>query len=165
MTKKGNVFCGEEETKMVGSRLDRPLALGGLAGGDSGVEVGGLFARDGQRSPLSGCGGEVFGEEGDLAHVISVMRDLTIDSLRDGVRFGANGDCTREVRIGQLLERVKKILPALLPQGQNLRARFGRRVVLRVAVAVGLLGVGGVEFGAARAHVSRQVLHDDGDGV
>ena len=59
------------------------LPLRGLAGGDSGVEVAGLFAGDGDGGLLAGLGGEMFCEEGNLADVVGVVSDLAIDRLHD----------------------------------------------------------------------------------
>src|SRR6201988_3319690 len=74
-------------------------SLGGLAGGDSGVEVGGFFARDGERGPFAGLSCKVFGQENDLANVIDVMRHLAVDGLRDRMRLGADGHRARQVGI------------------------------------------------------------------
>src|SRR6267378_2867722 len=75
------------------------LALRGLAGSDSGIEVGGLFAGDGDGGPLAGPGGEMFGEKGDLAGVVGIVGDLAIDRLHDRVRFGADGDGAGHIRV------------------------------------------------------------------
>ena len=50
----------------------------------------------------------MFGEQNDLAAVVAVVRDLTVDGLHHGVRFAANGDGAHEVGIGERFERGEK---------------------------------------------------------
>ena len=90
-------------------------ALRGFAGGDSGVELGGFFAGDGDGGPLAGLGGKMLCEEDNLAGVVGIVSDLAIDRLHDGVWFGADRYRARDLRVTQWFERVEDILPAPLP--------------------------------------------------
>lgn len=72
-------------------------SLGGLAGSDSSVELGGFFAWDGECRPLAGLRGKMLGQESDLADVVGVMRYLAIDGLHHGMRLRANIDGASQI--------------------------------------------------------------------
>src|SRR5208337_1723364 len=82
------------------------------------------------------------------------------------MRLAANADRAPEVVRVKRVDRLENQLPILFPRAEHFLA-LG--VVVHdkfpVAIAVGLLAVAGQEIGEARAHVARQVLHDDCDTV
>ena len=127
------------------------------------VEGFGLPARDAQRLPVGGL--EVLGEEDDLADVLAVVRELSVDGLDDGVRLAADDDVAHQVVGPQLRERVEEEAPAGLPVLLDGAAVFALDKEFGVASAVGLLAVARQEVGPARAHVAGHVLHDEGDAV
>ena len=55
------------------------LSLAGLAGGNLAVELGRLFARNGERLPA--VAGKMAGQQDNLANVILVVGDLAVDGL------------------------------------------------------------------------------------
>jgi hypothetical protein len=73
-----------------------------------GIELIGLVARNGQRSPVA-CGFccEVFREKNNLPDMVSIVRDLSIDRLHHGMRLSANCDGARQICFGERLERVE----------------------------------------------------------
>ena len=66
-------------------------------GRNSLIEFFRLASRHRQRFPLLGL--QVLRQEHDLAAVIGVMCDLTIDGLHHRVRLSANHDCAVNIRI------------------------------------------------------------------
>src|SRR2546430_12771386 len=88
-------------------------SLGLFARGDIGVERGGLFARNGERSPRIGA--QVFREEDDLPDVVGIMSDLAIDRLHNGMRFAANVNSFCEVGVGERLKRAEGTVPTRVP--------------------------------------------------
>jgi len=82
----------------VRTEVPRRLSLGLFAGGDVGVEGGGLFAWNGERFPRVGA--QMFCEEDDLADVVGIMSDLAIDRLHDGMSFAADENGLGEVGVG-----------------------------------------------------------------
>ena len=97
--------------------------------------------------------------------MVGIVRDLAIDGLCDGVGFVANENGAAEVGVGERGEGVEDMFPAGFPLGDELVARCGGRLEFGVAIAIGLLAVGGKEIGPARAHVANHVFDDDGDGI
>src|SRR5258708_38322127 len=81
------------------------------------------------------------------------------------MRLGANGYRARYIPVAQWLERVEEKLPTALPEFHQLRARLRWLFEFGVAVAVGLLAVGGQKIFPARTHVAGHVFHDDGDAI
>ena len=72
---------------------------------------------DAERSPPRTD--EVFGQEHDLADVVGVMGELTLDRLEDGVWFAADDDRASEVGRGERLERGKQGAPIPPPSGPS----------------------------------------------
>jgi hypothetical protein len=147
-------------------RSEKSRARREHTGRSFGVNLGGLAARYAEGFPLS-CFGErkMLGEKQNLANVMSVVSDLAVDGLHDGVRLGTNRDCSREVRLRERFERVEKIFPAAFPHFDYLGAGCGWGLKFRVAVAVGFFPIRGQEIEPARAHIAGHVLHKDGDGI
>src|SRR6185503_2623685 len=87
----------------------------------------------------------------------------------DGVGLGADADGAGEVVVGEGFDGREDARPAAVPIGGDggSAGGAGREVVgeLGVAVARGLLAVGGEEVGEAGEEVAGDVLHDDGNGV
>src|SRR5438046_4228045 len=88
-------------------------SLGLFARGDVGVEGGGLFARNGERSPRVGA--QVFREEDDLADVVGIMSDLAIDRLHNGMRFATDVNSFCEVAVGDRFKRAEDPVPTRVP--------------------------------------------------
>src|SRR4051812_9388824 len=97
--------------------------------------------RDRERLPLRAA--EMFGEEDDLADVIRVVRHLPLDGPEHAVALAADGDLALHVCGLQRLDGREQQLPRLVPLLHQLTARGGPRFELAVAMAVGLLAVGG----------------------
>src|SRR5881275_3187614 len=122
-----------------------------------------LAARDAERLPLRRL--EVLGEEDYLPRVLAVVRELSVDGLDDCVRLAAYENLARQVFAFQRRERVEESAPARLPLLRDCASVFAFHEEFRVAVSVGLLAVGRQKIRPARAHVAREVLHDEGDAV
>ena len=110
-------------------------------------------------------GGEVLGQKHDLADVVGIVSHLAIDGLGDGVGFVADQDCAAEVGVGERGRGRRRHISSRLPIGRELGAGCGGRFEFGVAIAVGLLAVGGEEIGPAGAHVADHMFDDDGDGI
>ena len=120
------------------------------------------------RGTLSVCQwspAEMLRQQNDLADVMRIVGELAIDGLHHGVLFAANGDGAGQVGVGERLQRGEEAGPARFPHRQEFGARCGRLFEFAVAIAVGLLAVGGEEVGPARAHVAGHVLHDGRNGI
>jgi hypothetical protein len=76
----------------------------------------------------------MLGEKQNLANVMSVVSDLAVDGLHDGVRLGTNRDGSREVRFRERFERIEKIFPAAFPHFDYLGAGNGWGLKFRVSV-------------------------------
>lgn len=138
-------------------------ALTSLAAKDLVIEIGGAIAGNSQGVPVGVC--KVFCQQDDLSAVISVMGELAIDGLRDGVRFAADLDGTNKVGVRERLERSKHLAPSGLP-GVHECLTAGRRLdEFTVAVTVQLFAITREEVRPPRTHVAGHVLDDERDGV
>jgi hypothetical protein len=104
-------------------------------------------------------------QKNDLAYMVRVMRDLAVDGLHHRMRFVADGYGPAKVRVGEWQQRIEHILPAAFPHFDQFRARLRRSFKFGVAVAVRLLAVRVQKIRPSRAHISRNMFHDDGDGI
>lgn len=105
-------------------------------------------------------------EINDLADVIGVMSDLTIDSLDDRVVLTANRYGAHQIVRPKRLDCRKDTLPTLFPIRQHLVFGCTRQhLEFHVAIALRLLAVSGKKVSPARQHVARHVLHVDGNAV
>jgi len=108
----------------------------------------------------------MFRQEYDLADMRRVVRDLTIDGLQHGMRLAANRDRAHQVFGFERFDRGEDEVPALLPQLHHVGASCcGADFEFRIAKAVRLLTVRCQKIGEARAHVSREMLHQNRDRV
>src|SRR5579859_6617262 len=108
----------------------------------------------------------MFREKHDLSNVCCVVRNLAIDSLQHAMWFGT--DCHRAHHIlwFERFNRTEDAGPSVLPPLHDVSTcGRGREFEFPITKSVWLLAVAGEELGEARAHVARQVLHQDGDGV
>src|SRR5579872_7171037 len=79
--------------------------------------------------------------------------------------LAANRDLSRQIGIGQWLNRAEDAIPAVLPLRQEGLA-CGRRIdELSVPIARRLLAVGRQKIDPPRAHVAHHVLHNDRDRI
>ena len=108
----------------------------------------------------------MFRQEHDLADVIGVVHQLTVDRLNNRVLFAANQNLLSQILGSQRLKRIEDALPTLLPVGEYI-VLAGLRLnhKLHIAIAIGLLAVGRQKVGPTRKHVAGHVLHDDGNAV
>jgi hypothetical protein len=83
----------QAEDKSAAYNVNDLLTLGCFATGYTAVEVRRFLFWHAQALPV--CAGEMFGKKHNLAHVVSVMADLTVDSLHYGMRLGADSDRAR----------------------------------------------------------------------
>ena len=94
------------------------------------------------------------------------MGKLPVDGIHNRKGFPADEDGPSEVRRAEGRERVEQHRPALLPARQEPLPGVG--IVdneFLIAAAVRLLAIGGQEVPPAPEQVSRDMLHDDGDGI
>ena len=86
------------------------------------VEFLGLAARDRERLPTRPA--QVLGEQQDLVRVSRIVRHLPADRFVDRMRLAADHDVALQIGVGQWRQRIEEALPAVLPLGQQLRARL-----------------------------------------
>jgi hypothetical protein len=127
------------------------------------VECSGFSAWDSERSPM--IGRKVFRKIDNLPDMIRIVSDLAVDSLHDGMGFGADRDSASQISVGERLERIENVLPATFPDLQQFRARFWGIFKFRVAVAVGLFAIRSEKIHPAGAHISGKMFDDDRNGV
>ena len=102
----------------------------------------------------------------NLAHVIGVVRELTIDGLHDRVILAANSDGAHQIVRRQRPNRVERAAPTLFPISEQVVLRgFRQHHEFHVAIALGLLAVSREKICPAREHVAGHVFHVDGDAV
>ena len=104
-------------------------------------------------------------QEYDLADMVGVMGELSVDGVDDYQGFVPDGDRFEEVFVLQGAKRVDQAAPALLPKGQQLCFGAAGRVEFLVSVAAFFFSVGCQEVGPAAKHIAMHVLDDDGDAV
>ncbi len=130
---------------------------------DAIVVIGGLAARYGQRRPA--IGREMFRDKDDLADVIGVVRDLSVDRLHHGMTLAANADRCGPCRRRSVAPVPRKQGSKPPPTGDNFGTSLRGIFELRVTIATGLFTVGSEEIRPTRAHVAGEVLYDDGDRI
>jgi len=82
------------------------------------------------------------------------------------MRFVADGDGPHEVFRLQRIQCGKHDRPVLVPPSHDFSAGgLGCQLELLIAVAVRFFSVGGKKIRKTRAHISRDMLYDDGYGV
>jgi len=108
----------------------------------------------------------VLSQKYNLANVVGVVHQLSIDGLNNRMLFAANQNLFSQVFSAQRLERVKDALPTAVPVIEHrVLSGFWIDDKFHVAVAAGLFTVGSQKVGPAREHVAGHVLHDDSNAV
>src|SRR5258708_34017061 len=99
----------------------------------------------------------------DLAYVIGIVFDLTVDRLQDGVLLSANPHAACQVTFGEWINCLKNAVPTRIPPSDNLLRSRGRiKHEFVIAVSVRLFATAQKKVGPARAHVARPMFHDGG---
>jgi len=105
------------------------------------------------------------GQEYDLPHMKSVVRDLPIDGLHDRMSLAPDGNRALQVLFRKGFQSLEQSLPSIFPGFQKVPAGWWRIGKFHVAPAVWLLAVRSKKLGPAATHIARQMLHDDRDRV
>src|SRR5579883_1083816 len=128
------------------------------------VEFLRLTPRHAQRLPLARA--QMLRQKHDLANVKYIVRQRPVQRLHHRVRFLPDVHRPRQVLRLQSFQRVQHHTPSLLPPPhQFLAAWLLRQFKFLVAMPVRLLAIGSQKLREPRAHVPRDVLHEDRDRV
>jgi len=146
-----------------GAFFNKLSALAGFSRLYPAIEFSGIALGNAQGLPLAVL--EMFRQNDNLAAVIGVMRNLSIDGLQNRMRFTTNRNCAAQVRVCECIQRGKQTLPTVFPHLQQ-RGASGRRLdEFRVPLAAGLLSIRCQEIRPTRPHIAGRVFHHDGDRV
>src|SRR5579871_293076 len=108
----------------------------------------------------------MFRQHDDLPNMLRVVRDLPVDGLQYGVGLSANRYGAHDVIRLERIDGTEHARPAVLPPFHDIRT-CGRRCYLELAIpeTVWLFAVASEEIRKAGAHISSQVLDQNGDRV
>ncbi len=147
-----------DSVKTVGFRI-----AAGLLIGQERIELRRSTAGHAQGLPFARS--KVLGEKHDLADVIRIMRELSVDRLDDAVRFATDRDLPRKVIRRQRSDTVEKRLPTALPKAHKALACIADHLEFGIAIAVRLLAVSRQKITPTRMQISGDMLYDHRDGI
>ena len=104
--------------------------------------------------------------EHDLPDVTRIVRKCPIERLHHAMRFLPDVYRPHDVLGLERVESIEDARPSLFPAIEKfLSRRFPGHFEFVIAVAVGLLAVGGEKVGEARTHIAGDMLDEDRDGI